>query len=188
MKFAKKTCMQKRVFENPSIKDKVTIIESAAETGGTHLLVEVELAAGGGNSMHYHTSFTETFIPVDGILGIDLEKKKLRLQPGDTAVAEKMQVHRFYNPGNKPIRFRVKIAPASNGFLEAMAMGYGLAGDGLCNKGGVPKKLDHMAVLLKHSDTRLTGIFKVVESFLLWRAARAEKRGVKEQLMQQYCR
>jgi quercetin dioxygenase-like cupin family protein len=179
--------MKKRVFENPYIKDKVTVLESADDTGGAYLLVEVELAAGGGNNLHYHTSYSETFIPVEGVLGIDLEKKKLRLQPGDTAVAEKMQVHRFYNPGNTPVRFHVKIAPAYQPFLETVAMGYGLASDGRVTKKGMPKKLDHLAILLQHSDTRLPGIYSYIESFLLWRAAKAEKRGVKRELLEQYC-
>jgi quercetin dioxygenase-like cupin family protein len=25
---------------------------------------------------HYHTSFNETFIPIDGVLGVDVGKKK----------------------------------------------------------------------------------------------------------------
>lgn len=180
--------MKRRVFENPDIKDKVTVIESAEETDGAYLLVEVELAAGGGNNLHYHTTYSETFSPLEGVLGIDLEKKKLRLQPGQTAVAEKRQVHRFYNPGKTPIRFQVKIAPASPAFLETLAMAYGLAGDGHTNRKGMPKKLDHTAILLQHSDTRLPGFYSLIESILLWRAAKAEKRGVKRQLMQRYCR
>lgn len=180
--------MQQKVFENPLIKDKVTVLKTSGETNGQYLLVEVELAAGGGNSMHYHTTFDETFIPVEGVLGVDVGKKKLKLQPGEKAIAVKNQYHRFYNPGSTPIRFQVRIAPGINQFIEALAIGYGLARDGQTNKNGIPKKLDHLAVLLKHSDTRLPGLLSWLESFLMWRAVRAERKGVKQALLERYCR
>jgi quercetin dioxygenase-like cupin family protein len=129
----------KRVFYNPQIKDKVTVLKTAEETNGDYLLVEVELAAGGGTPQHYHKTFNETFMAVDGVLGVDVGKKKLRLQKGETATAPMNEVHRFYNPGQSTIRFQVKIAPAQNRFLEALSIGYGLAGDGKTNNKGVQK-------------------------------------------------
>jgi mannose-6-phosphate isomerase-like protein (cupin superfamily) len=179
--------MQKRVFFNPKVKDKVTVLRTAEETDGDHILVEVELAAGGGTPKHYHTTFNETFIPVDGVLGVDVGKKQLRLQGNQTATAEMQQIHRFYNPGKTPIRFHVKIFPAEKRFLESLCIGYGLADDGKTNNQGIPKKLDHLAVLMQHADSRFTGFLALIEPFLLWRAKRARKKGVLEQLRQQYC-
>lgn len=179
--------MEKRVFENPLIKDKVTVLKSADETNGEYLLVQVELAVGGGNNMHYHTTFDEIFVPVEGVLGIDLEKQKLRLSPGEEATAPLGKLHRFYNPGTSPIIFNVKITPASNRFLEGLSIGYGLAADGKTNKNGIPKSFDHLAVLLDHTDTRLTGFLSLIEPFILRRARRATKRGIKQQLIEQYC-
>lgn len=179
--------MEKRVFHNPRVKDKVTVLKTSEETGGDHILVEVELAPGGGTPKHYHTSFNETFIPVEGILGVDVGKKEFRLQHYQTATAKRNQVHRFYNPGEQTIRFRVKISPAENRFLESLCIGYGLADDGLTNNKGVPKKLDHLAVILEHSDTRFTGLLSLVEPFLLRRAKKARKKGVMKELIEHYC-
>jgi quercetin dioxygenase-like cupin family protein len=180
--------MQKRVFYNPKIKDRVTVMRTADETNGDHILVEVELAPGGGTPKHYHTSFTETFISVEGTLGVDVAKKKFRLDPGQSAIANKNEIHRFYNPGNKTIRFYVKISPAENRFLESLCIGYGLADDGLTSDKGIPSKMDHLAVLLEHSDTRFTGFLGLIEPVLLWRARKARKKGVMQQLIAKYCK
>jgi quercetin dioxygenase-like cupin family protein len=179
--------MQKRIFYNPKIKDKVTVLKTAEETNGDHILVEVELAAGGGTPKHYHTTFNETFLPVEGVLGVDLGNRTLRLQNGEAATAQMDQVHRFYNPGKMPIRFQVKICPAQTRFIESMCIGYGLADDGMTSSKGIPKKLDHLAVLVDHSDTRFTGLLALAEPFLLRRAKKARKKGTLSQLMAKYC-
>lgn len=179
--------MEKRVFYNPKIKDKVTVLKTAAETDGDHILLEVELAPGGGNAMHYHTSFNETFIPIQGELGVDVGKQKLRLNVTDTAVAKMNEVHRFYNPGKEAIRFQVKIWPAQSRFIEGLCIGYGLADDGLTNEKGIPKKMDHLAVLIEHTDTRLTGFFSLIEPILFRKARKARKKGVLDELKEKYC-
>jgi quercetin dioxygenase-like cupin family protein len=179
--------MQKRVFENPLIKDKVTLVESSSETAGAYSLVEVELAAGGGNGRHYHTTFDEEFTAVDGVLGIDLEKEQLRIQPGQQAIAPLGKIHRFYNPGDKAIRFLVKIVPGNIRFEQALAIAYGLAGDGLVTKKGVPKNFDHAALLLTLSDTGLPGFLTFIRPILKWRAAKATRKGMDQELIRKYC-
>jgi len=179
--------MKKRVFFNPKVKDKVTVLKTADETAFDHILVEVELAPGGGTPKHYHTSFNETFIPVEGTLGVDVGKKIFRLEKNQEATAGKNEIHRFYNPGKETIRFQVKISPAENRFLESLCIGYGLADDGLTNSQGIPKKFNHLAVLLEHSDSRFTGFLGLIEPLLLRRAERARKKGVLKELMERYC-
>lgn len=180
--------MEKRVFYNPKIKDKVTVLKTADETNGDHILVEVELAPGGGTPRHYHTTFNETFFAVEGVLGVELKGKKLLLKNGESATASMKQVHRFYNPGTSIIRFQVKISPAQSRFLECFAIGYGLAADGKANDKGLPKNIDHLSLVLEHSDTRFTGFLSLIQPFLLRRAKRARKKGVMNELMDRYCR
>lgn len=176
----------KRVFENPLIKDKVTILNTSRETRGQYLLLEVELQAGGGNSMHYHTSFDEVFLPVEGTLGVDLGKEKLLLQPGEQAIAKMNQLHRFYNPGKTPIRFYVKITPAKDEFIQGLSIAYGLAGDGKTNKNGIPKRFDHLAVIIQLTDTLLPGIISFLNPLIAIRARRARKNGVEKMLLEKY--
>ncbi|HET7898413.1 MAG TPA: cupin domain-containing protein [Flavisolibacter sp.] len=179
--------MEKRVFYNPKIKDKVTVLKTAADTCGNYILVEVELAAGGGVPLHYHTTFAETFIAVEGVVGLVIGRQKMEIQPPHSATAPIGEVHRFFNPGKSPVRFRVKISPAENRFLESLCIGYGLAEDGKTNDKGTPKKFDHLAVLLEHSDTRFTGFIGLIQPLLLRRAKSARKRGVMKELMEHYC-
>ncbi len=185
--FIKSIAMEKRVFQNPKIKDKVTLLKSPQETNNEYILLEVELEAKGGNGIHYHTSFTEEFIPVDGALGIQIQQQQLRLLPGQRSTAPVNIPHRFYNPGHKPITFHVKITPAQEGFLQGLKIAYGLAEDGLTNNNGVPKKLDHLAVLLELSDTRVTGFLGFITPYLLWKAKKARKKGIHKELIDKYC-
>lgn len=178
----------RRVFYNPKVKDKVTVLKSADETKGEYILVEVELAPGGGTPKHYHTSFDETFIPVEGTVGIDVGKKKFHLKGTEMATAKRNDIHRFYNPGDTTIRFNVRISPAQNRFLESLCIGYGLADDGMTNDKGIPKKFDHLAVLMEHADSRFTGFLSLIEPVLLRRAKKARQKGVLEKLIDQYCK
>lgn len=179
--------MQKRVFENPLIKDKVTLITSSTETGGRYTLFEVQLEPGGGNSLHFHTSFTEEFTAVEGVLGVDMDKQAMRLQPGRSVTVPVGRLHRFYNPGNEPLRFHVKLVPGHQEFEQAIAIAYGLASDGLVSKKGIPRKLDHTALILTMSDTGLPGVFSMLVPVLKWRARKARKKGVANELISRYC-
>ncbi|MCW3089434.1 MAG: cupin protein [Ferruginibacter sp.] len=172
--------MQTRVFCNPKVKDKVTLSKTADETGNDHILVEVELAPGGGTPKHYHTSFTETFIPVQSELGVDAGREIYRLLSPQKAIAGRNEIHRF-------IRFHVKISPAENKFLESLCIGYRLADDGLTNNKDIPKRFDHLAVLPEHSDSRFTGFPGLIELLLLSRARKERKRGVVKGLIEPYC-
>jgi len=178
--------MEKRVFENPLIKDKVTVLKSSGETNGAYTLLEVELNAGGGNGLHYHTSFTEEFTAVEGIVSIGFGNRQLHLKPGEKALAGINQVHRFYNAGHTTVRFEVKLTPGAVEFEKGLAIGYGLAADGYTNKQGIPKKLDHLAVLLDLTNTRLTGFYKLIIPFLLYRAKKARTKGVLTELENRY--
>lgn len=178
--------MEKRVFENPLIKDKVTLLESSQETNGAYTLLQVQLEAGGGNDLHFHTSFTEEFTAIEGVLSIGLKKRQLHLKPGEQAIAHVNQLHRFYNAGKTSIRFDVKLTPGSVEFEKCIAIGYGLASDGMTNKKGIPKKMDHLALLLDLGNTRLTGFIALITPYLLYRAKRARKKGVLKELENKY--
>ncbi|MFT3826933.1 MAG: cupin domain-containing protein [Chitinophagaceae bacterium] len=178
--------MEKRVFENPLIKDKVTLLESSRETGGAYTLVEVELEAGGGNPLHYHTTFNEEFTALEGVLGVQLGKKQLRLKPGQKALAPVRKFHRFYNPGKEKVKFHVRLIPGNEGFENTLRILYGLAGDGLLSKRGVPKKLDHLAVFAQKADLRGKGLLFLLLPYLRYRAKQAQKRGVYEDLLRKY--
>jgi mannose-6-phosphate isomerase-like protein (cupin superfamily) len=179
--------MEKRTFEHPIIGDKVTFIKTSAETQGDYTLLDVELKAGGANSLHFHRSFSEKFEVISGELEVQVKKELKVLRTGETYTVPPMVLHNFRNRTHEPIKFRVEIRPGHAGFENCLKIGYGLASDGLTNKKGIPRTFSHLATILSMSDTNLPGILTMLTSFLKWRAALAKKKGIEQKLIETYC-
>lgn len=178
-----------RTIENPLIQDKVTFLETAAETGGKFTLVQVELAPNGGNDLHYHKTFEETFTAVEGVLGIQLGKQIIHLKKGESATAPVGSLHRFFNPSaSEKIVFNVLLQPGSEGFETTLQVAYGLARDGRTTQKGIPKSLYHMALIIQWSDTNIPGLFTLFEPVMRWLARRAVQKGIDKALIAEYCR
>lgn len=175
-----------RTITNPLLKDEVVFLETSRETGGRHTLVEVSLAAGAGNPLHYHDSFAETFTCVSGELSIELNGQIIRLSPGQTATAPARSKHRFFNQSHAECRFQCQIAPGCPGFEQTLQITYGMARDGKTNKQGVPQSPMILGYMFLISGTRLTGIMSLVEPLLRWLGRRAIAKGIAAELQQQY--
>ncbi|AEE51760.1 cupin domain-containing protein [Haliscomenobacter hydrossis] len=179
-----------RTVVNPVIKDKATFVEIAAETGGRRTFIEIELAPGGGNGLHYHKSFAETFTVLQGTLGVQMGKQIHHLQPGQSATVEPMVVHRFFNVSQaEPVMFSVELRPGHAGFERCVQVVYGLAADQQTDqKNGIPKNIYHLALILKWGDTQMPGFFKLLQPLFGWLAKRAERKGIDQQLIEKYCK
>lgn len=181
--------IESRAIENPLIKDRVTFLETSEETGGKFTLVQVELAPNGGNDLHYHKTFDETFTVVEGVLGIQMGKEIIHLEKGENATAPMGSLHRFFNPSaTEKVVFNVLLQPGSKGFETTLQVAYGLARDGRTNRSGVPKSLYHMALIIQWSDTNIPGVFTAIEPVMRWLAKRAIRKGIDKALIQEYCR
>lgn len=180
--------MRKRVFENSIIKDRVMLVELSNETGGAYTLIEVELQPGSGKQLHYHTRLAKKFTAIKGELVLVMGRQQLRLQAGESVMVPADRLHRFYNPSDKPIIFQVKLTPGHERFEHGLAIAYGLAEDGKLNKKGIPKNLDHMALLMSFTDTGVPGFFSLIDPVIKWRAEMAMKRGLHLELIKRYCR
>lgn len=177
--------MDRRV-ENPVIGDAVTFVETSDETGGARTLLEIELAPGGGNTPHYHISYTEHFRALTGRVVIELDGVKLELGEGDEATAPPGSLHCFHNTSSDRAIFQIELNPGHEGFEKSLRVGYALAADGRTNKKAIPKNLMHTAVLLEWSETRLPGIYTLLEQPLKLLARVAHRRGVDRALERQY--
>ena len=180
--------MKKRIFENPLINDRIMLVESSDETGGEHTLIEVELRPGGGKRLHYHKCITEKFTAIKGELWLEIGRQRIRLQPGESATAPADSLHRFYNPGNRSVIFRVKLTPGHEMFEQGLVIAYGLAREGRVNKNGIPKRLDHLALLMSLTDTGIPGLFSFIQPFMKWRGDKAIENGVHHELLKRYCK
>lgn len=182
----KKELVPRRLFVNPIYKDKAIVLESVADTGGEYMLGELEIAPGGGNFMHTHSAFEETFIAVKGTLGIVLKGKRYFLKPGESMTVPLHAPHHFFNNTNEPVICHIKFVPGHEGFGKGIAIGYGLAADGKTNKKGVPKSLMHLALLITLTDTKPTGIMGMLFPVFKWLANKAKKNGTEQALLEKY--
>lgn len=149
----------------------------------------MKLMPGGGNPLHHHTSYTETFTALKGELGLQLSgDRKVSLKEGETRFVKIGEIHRFFNPTDRPIEFTTLVIPGHQGFENALRIVYCLAEDGLCNRKGIPKKIAHLALFAQMSDTRLSGWMSLASPILNWVAARAKRKGVDQELLRRYCR
>ncbi|POY34769.1 cupin domain-containing protein [Solitalea longa] len=180
--------MKTRTIENPLIKDKVTFLETANETAGKHTFVEVELSPGGGNDLHYHKVFSETFEVVEGELGVEADGEKIIIKKGESYKVSENIMHRFFNPSDStPVTFNVLLEPGHAGFEQTLMVSYGLCRDGRTNKKGMPKSFYHLSLLLVWSDTNLPGIYQLILPVMQWFAQKARKKGIEAQLLEEYC-
>ena len=155
----------KRTIVNPIIKDSVTFIQTSEESGGKVSEAEITLMPEGGNPLHYHKTYSETFTAIEGDLGLKLGKRNTKiLKPGETHTVEPMSIHSFFNPTQKEIKFNVKIKPGHTGFENSLRILYGLAADGLTDKKTIPKSLKHTAIIVCMSDMNVPGLLTLLVS------------------------
>jgi quercetin dioxygenase-like cupin family protein len=177
----------KKVHENPIYGDKAIFLKTSAETEGALTLIEIELSVNGGNTKHYHASYSENFTVTEGELTLYVNGSFMKLKKGESFLVNSKVVHYFKNNTQKKVRFLVEFQPGQPGFEKALMIGYGLAKDGLTNKKGIPKKFSHLALLIVLSGAQVPGLFKMIDPLFKWVAKRAEKKGELQKLVNQYC-
>ncbi|MBO0952876.1 cupin domain-containing protein [Fibrella forsythiae] len=175
-----------RTITNPILQDEVVFLETSIETSGQHTLVEVSLAAGGGNPLHFHQDFAETFTCLEGELSLQVGRQIIRLQPGESATAPAQSHHRFFNQTDKLCRFVCRIAPGCPGFEQFLQITYGLARDGKVNAQGAPKNPFELGYLIMISGTCLTGWMSLLQPLLHWLGRQAIKKGIAAELQRRY--
>ena len=176
-----------RSIENPIVKDRLTFLKTAAETGGKYTSMLLELAPNGYNEPHSHRSFDEVFTVVEGRLGMRLGNKTFILEPGQTARVKAGDTHSFFNPSatEKAIA-HVMLDNGNTGMEISLQVAYGLARDGRTTHRGIPKNLYHLACLIHWSGTNLPHCLRFLEPFFAWLHARAKQKGIDRQLIRQY--
>jgi quercetin dioxygenase-like cupin family protein len=178
----------KRTIVNPIIKDTVTFIQTSEESGGKVTEAEITLMPGGGNPLHYHKTYSETFTAITGDLGIKMGKHETKiLKEGQTHTVQPMGLHGFFNPTDQEIKFNVKLIPGHTGFENSLRIIYGLASDGLTDKNTVPKSLTHSAIIVCMSDMNLPGLFTFLYPLFTLIAKRAKANGTEQKLIDKYC-
>jgi len=133
-----------------------TFVQTGRETNSAYELVQVELEPHGGNDWHYHTRFTEQFTVVEGQVKIGRNGKEIILNKGQTAEANKKDMHYFKNVLDQKSVVLVKTTPAA-GLEKTLRVAYGLMNDGLL-KNDMTENPWHMCLLLAYSESYLPGM------------------------------
>lgn len=181
------TLVPDRTIRNPAIGDVVTFLETATESGGVRTLIEIELAAHGGNALHRHLGYDEHFEVVEGSLEIRLGRDRRTLVAGERATAPAGSPHCFSNPTAASVRFRVELRPGHSGFEQSLRIAYGLAEDGLVRSGGIPRSLSHTAMLASMGDTRPAGPLAALGPLFGLIARHGRRKGAERELILRYC-
>jgi len=179
--------MTERTIVNPIFKDTCTFLQTSAETNGRFSELEVTLGPGGGNPLHRHTGFTETFTSVEGNLWLSLNGREIVLKPGEKVTVMRGDVHRFYNQGKEEIKFNLVFTPGHTGAENMLRIMYGLAQDGMTDKKGVPKSLITIATVGEIGDSSLAGVLSLLSPILKRIAAYARRKGHDKVLLEKYC-
>lgn len=98
------------------------------------------------------------------------------------------RLHRFFIPSNKQVIFQVKWTPVHERFEPGLPIADGLAADGKLTKKGIPKNLDHLALLMSFTDPGFPGFYSFVEPLIKWRAGIALRKGLYVEMIKRYCR
>jgi quercetin dioxygenase-like cupin family protein len=178
----------KRIIINPIFKDTITFIKTSAESDGKISELEITLLPGGKIPIHYHRSYSETFTAIDGEAGVGLGKKEKKiLKPGESYTVEPNTLHYWFNPTDREIKFKVEIKPGHEGFENSLRIIYGMATDGLTDKNGIPKSVQHKAIVAIMADMNLPGFFTLIFPVLKRVARKAKDSGVEQRLIERYC-
>jgi mannose-6-phosphate isomerase-like protein (cupin superfamily) len=137
---------------NPVTGERVTFLETAADTNGERVVIDVTVDPDGFVAgAHVHPYQSERFEIVAGEAEFTLGKEIVMARPGDVVMVEPGTLHHFRNAGQGELRFITEVSPALSfeTFLETM---YGLAADGKTNRKGLPNPLRLAVIMREHFD------------------------------------
>jgi quercetin dioxygenase-like cupin family protein len=131
-----------QTIQNPVSGEKITFIQTSADTDGELLEIELELAADGAvPGAHIHPEQEERFEVIEGTMSFRMGLKKIIAGPGEVVTVPAGKVHAFKNAGDDTAKVRVQVRPALQ-MEQLFETTVALAEDGRTTGKGMPKPLD----------------------------------------------
>jgi quercetin dioxygenase-like cupin family protein len=132
-----------QVIENPVSGERITFRETAADTDGELLAIDLELAPGGRvpAGLHRHPEQEERFEVARGRMRFRIRRERIFAGPGEAVVVPPGVPHDFANAGDEPALVRVEVRPAL-AMERLFETAGGLAADGRTFGNGMPKPLE----------------------------------------------
>ncbi|MBV9943866.1 MAG: cupin domain-containing protein [Solirubrobacterales bacterium] len=171
-----------QILENPVTGERITFRETAADTSGELLAIDLILAPDGHvPGAHVHPSQEERFEVLSGTMKFRLGRKKIIANAGDVVVVPAGSVHKFANAGEEPAHVRVEVRPALK-MEQLFETTVALAHDGRTNANGMPKPLD-LALFVREYEDEVRAAFPpsaIVKAAMAPLAWMARHRGLAE--------
>lgn len=131
-----------QVLDNPVSGERIVFRQTAADTSGELLAIDLVLAPDGHvPGAHVHPNQEERFEVVSGRMKFRLGMRTIEAGPGEVVVVPAGTIHKFQNAGDEPAHARVDVRPALN-MEDLFETTVALAGEGRTNRKGMPKPLD----------------------------------------------
>jgi mannose-6-phosphate isomerase-like protein (cupin superfamily) len=148
-----------QTLEKPASGERITFRQTAAQTDGELVAIDLELPADrrvpGGQ--HIHPNQEERFEVVEGTMRFKLGRKRVIAGPGEVVVVAAGQKHDFANVGDDDALVRVEVRPALK-MEQLFETAVGLAEQGRTMLGGIPRPLD-LALFTEEFDDEVRGAF-----------------------------
>jgi mannose-6-phosphate isomerase-like protein (cupin superfamily) len=130
------------VIWNPLSGEKAMIVESAAESGGSRIVADLAVEAGGfvPGGEHVHDHLAERVEVRAGRVTFVFDGEERTLAAGEQLTVVPGTWHRWWNAGQEEVQVRVRVEPAMR-FEEAILVVWGLCADGHTNAEGRPSPL-----------------------------------------------
>jgi len=168
-----------QTIDNPVSGERITFIQTAADTGGELLEFELELSSDGRvPGAHVHPEQEERFHVLEGTMTFRLGLRKITAAAGETVVVPAGRVHKFTNGGEGVARARVEVVPALD-MEDLLTTTTELALEGRVWRSGMPKPL-HLALFVSRFRREVRAPFPpawMVRALMAPLAAVARSRG-----------
>jgi quercetin dioxygenase-like cupin family protein len=140
-------------LENPITGEVLIFHRTSEDTDGEAVLVETIVRPHGFvAAAHVHPRQTERFEVVAGSLGLRVGEQELVAGPGDVALVPPGTPHRFWNAGDREVRFLCEVRPALQ-FESLIETMFTLAAEGKTNRKGLPNPLRLAVIAKAHFET-----------------------------------
>jgi len=170
---------QGQTIHNPVSGERITFLQTAADTNGERLEFELELSPDGRvPGAHVHPEQEERFHVLAGTMTFRLGLRRISASAGETVIVPAGRVHKFANGGSDVARARVEVLPALD-MEELLCTTAELALEGKVLRSGMPKPL-HLALFVRRFSREVRAPFPpawLVRALMSPLAALATARG-----------
>jgi quercetin dioxygenase-like cupin family protein len=168
-----------QTIHNPVTGERITFLQTAADTDGALLEFELELAPDGKvPGAHVHPEQEERFHVLEGTMRFRLGMRTIVATAGESVVVPAGRVHKFANGGDETARVRVEVEPALD-MEDLLTTTAELAHEGNVLASGMPRPL-HLALFVRRFQREVKAPFPpawVVRATTAPLAALARRRG-----------